>query len=471
LAEAQETRVKNFLDAQGGYGKHVPVVRRAVGNARSEVGVGRDYGILGKRASEWTDSEIDAVMRYYRDCDAKAEARARSGSPENMEYFGRELEREFRDTIARARELAAERAATEKARQAAAEDQAREAEAQRSRAEEQKRAAEAELRRRSEAMGREASERARRDREMAAELTRQAEAEEQRLAEARREASAAEAERRAAEERLARIRSEREAEERRARDARTTPSVGATSSSPQGSATTNDTEERRAREARAAPAGTPPATSHTPPPHTPPPNTPPPRAGEFFADVRGMHVAQPLEESFLTLLHAGAHSVIKKREHGTVVIDDQAKWEVRVLDEASCAVRVTDLEWTPTTEVRSDFRGSTITVENALAHRDYFLDRVIASNIRKISEVLEAVKGRLTRERPDAIWLLAGNYGDELWCSYRPGGKKTCWDKIEFRRGTGIDAPDESERIQRVDRAMVRVFGDLCKGAPRKTPF
>ncbi|KAA2236427.1 hypothetical protein [Salinarimonas soli] len=176
--------------------------------------------------------------------------------------------------------------------------------------------------------------------------------------------------------------------------------------------------------------------------------------------------AQPLEDALLTLIRFGAESVIVKREPGLIVTGDSPHVEVRVLDQENCVVRVTDLDWKPTREQKMLWGGPATVVENTdSTHRDYFLGRVIASEIKKVSSVLERVAGRVTRERKDAKWLLVGNHGDETQCIYFPASEKHCTNQIEF------DRADEQDRAARSDKALVRIFGDLCRGTTRKTPF
>ena len=170
--------------------------------------------------------------------------------------------------------------------------------------------------------------------------------------------------------------------------------------------------------------------------------------------------AQSLEETVLTLEREGAVSSIRQEGPGVIVADDFI--EVRVLDPAACAVRITQRDHTPDKSM----------AEFMATHKEVYLGRVIPGDIKKAPQVLGTRNGVVVEKMDDAQWRLPGSPGDEVRCQFWPKMHKTCWDHIEYSRlSMARNLPDWNERTTRIDRALVHLYADLCKGAQKRVPF
>lgn len=187
--------------------------------------------------------------------------------------------------------------------------------------------------------------------------------------------------------------------------------------------------------------------------------------------VAGPAAAQSLEETALTLERSGAVSTIVRTGPGVVVADGFL--EARVVDEPGCTVRITRLDRKPYTEMSSDFGGPVTRSENLDAlYREIHFGRVIPGDIKRVPDVLSTRKGVVVEQTVDGKWRLPGSPGDEVWCNVWPKMAPTCSDALEVHRILPPGAvTDGAERAARIDRAMTHLYGDLCKGAPKKVPF
>ncbi len=161
------------------------------------------------------------------------------------------------------------------------------------------------------------------------------------------------------------------------------------------------------------------------------------------------------------------------RRPGVVVASD-INLEVRVIDPAACSVRITQRDREPLT-VSGSWDKSEPAVdmsEFTATHKEVYLGRVIPGDIKKVPEILGTRNGVVVEKIDDARWRLSGSPGDEVWCQFWPKQPKTCWDHVEYSRLSVVrDLPDWTERAARVDRALVHLFADLCKGAAKRVPF
>ncbi|MET7242939.1 hypothetical protein ABZT49_06180 [Methylobacterium sp. EM32] len=192
-----------------------------------------------------------------------------------------------------------------------------------------------------------------------------------------------------------------------------------------------------------------------------------------FVAGTGTAEAQSLEEAVLTLHRSGAQSKVRQDAPGVVVADD-INLEVRVVDPAACTVRVTNRS-RPTMRTISgewDDKPAAPSPNLDALYMEYHLGWVIPDGVKKVSEVLGTRNGVVVDQIPDARWRLPGSPGDEVKCQVWPGGRRTCSDSVEFSRISIVRGlPDQEERTNRVDRALVRIYADLCKGAARRVPF
>jgi hypothetical protein len=186
----------------------------------------------------------------------------------------------------------------------------------------------------------------------------------------------------------------------------------------------------------------------------------------------GPAAAQSLEETALTLERSGAVSTIVRAGPGVVVADGFL--EARVVDEPSCTVRITRLDRKPYTEMSSGWGdGPTTRSENLDAlYKEVHYGRVIPVDMKRVPDVRGTRNGVVVEQTVDGKWRLPGSPGDQVWCQVWPKREPTCWDALEVSRilppGAVSDSP---ERTARIDRAMTHLYGDLCKGAPKKVPF
>ena len=186
----------------------------------------------------------------------------------------------------------------------------------------------------------------------------------------------------------------------------------------------------------------------------------------------GSATAQSLEETVLTLERAGAVSSIRQETPGVIVADNLI--EVRVVDPATCTVRITQRHSEPTTVGGSwDKNAPAIDVGEFMAtHKEVYLGRVIPADIKKVPQVLGTKNGIVVEKLDDANWRLPGSPGDKVWCNFWRNGTKYCKDNLEYSRLSLVrDLPDWNERAARVDRALVHLYADLCKGAQKRVPF
>lgn len=187
----------------------------------------------------------------------------------------------------------------------------------------------------------------------------------------------------------------------------------------------------------------------------------------------GTAEAQSLEDAVLTLHRSGAQSKVRQEAPGVVVAED-INLEVRVVDPTACTVRITDRS-RPAMSTISGYWDDKLAAPspnlNAL-FVEYHLNRVIPNDVKKVAEVLGARNGVVVDQIPDARWRLPGSPGDEVRCQVWPGERRTCSDSIEFSRISIVRGlPDQEARTARVDRALVRIYADLCKGAVKRVPF
>lgn len=138
----------------------------------------------------------------------------------------------------------------------------------------------------------------------------------------------------------------------------------------------------------------------------------------------------------------------RHNEHRTI-------FEYQTIDNADCIVS----EFSPS--------GDGLT-------RTFFLNRVIISEIKKDSASTRTTDIPIFK-KPDYRWVLPGNHGDELVCvtskRFSDGSRPTCrTGEIEFERWSLSNSADPDQPA-RVDRALVHLYANLCKGTHRKTPF
>lgn len=183
--------------------------------------------------------------------------------------------------------------------------------------------------------------------------------------------------------------------------------------------------------------------------------------------------SQSLEETVLTLQRSGAQSTVRREAPNIVVVDD-LNWEIRVVDPAACTVRITDRNRPAESQIRTGWGAGPVKPSPNLdsVYKELYLGRVIPADIKKVPQILGTRGGVVVEQITDANWRLPGSPGDEVWCQFWPDGSKTCWDHIETTRILmGRSAPDQSERTTRVDRALVHLYADLCKGSAKRVPF
>jgi hypothetical protein len=183
--------------------------------------------------------------------------------------------------------------------------------------------------------------------------------------------------------------------------------------------------------------------------------------------------AQSLEESVLSLERAGHQSRVRQDGPGIVVADDM-NLEVRVVDPAACVVRITNRNRPATRAIPGgwDDKPAEPAPNLDALYQEYHFGRVVTDAIKKVPEVLGTRNGVVVDQLVDAKWRLPGSPGDEVRCQIWPGGRRSCMDYIEFSRLSIVrDLPDQEGRTARVDRALVHVYADLCKGAARRVPF
>lgn len=183
--------------------------------------------------------------------------------------------------------------------------------------------------------------------------------------------------------------------------------------------------------------------------------------------------AQSLEESVLTLERSGAASKIRREGPGLIVAED-INLEVRVVDAVACTVRLTDRSRPEFTTITGEWDSAPAKPSPNLGatHREIYFGRVIPADIKKIPQVLGTRNGVVVEKLDDAQWRLPGSPGDEIWCSFSPDKTKTCWDEKEYSRISIVRGlPDQRERTGRVDRALVSIYADFCKGAQKRVPF
>ncbi|WP_156647825.1 hypothetical protein [Methylobacterium sp. Leaf87] len=148
--------------------------------------------------------------------------------------------------------------------------------------------------------------------------------------------------------------------------------------------------------------------------------------------------------------------------------------EARVVDAAECSVRITDRNRPASKTIRGEWddKPATPSPNTDGLYRELYLGRVVAQDIKKVPQVLGTRNGVVVEQIVDGKWRLAGSPGDDLWCIFWPDGRKSCSDNIEFERMSVVrNLPDQEERTKRVDRALVHLYGDLCKGAQKRVPF
>ncbi|MCJ2074478.1 hypothetical protein MKK68_02225 [Methylobacterium sp. E-016] len=187
----------------------------------------------------------------------------------------------------------------------------------------------------------------------------------------------------------------------------------------------------------------------------------------------GGATAQSLEETVLPLQRSGAQSMVR-REGPDVVVVDGLNWEVRVTDPAACTVRITDRSRPAESRIRSDWGTGPVKPSPNLEalYKEIYLGRVIPGDINKVPQVISTRNGVVVEQIVDANWRLAGSPGDEVWCQFWPDGSKSCSDSLTVERiSIARGLPDQDERTTRVDRALVHLYGDLCKGAAKRVPF
>ncbi|MHC1999586.1 hypothetical protein ACYQR9_04000 [Methylobacterium sp. CM6241] len=183
--------------------------------------------------------------------------------------------------------------------------------------------------------------------------------------------------------------------------------------------------------------------------------------------------AQSLEETALTLHRSGAASTVKREAPGVVVVAD-LNWEVRVTNEASCTVRITDRNRPAFKSISGEWdnKPATPSPNTDGLYQELYLGRVVAENIKKVPQVLGTRNGIVVDQMTDAKWRLPGSPGDEIWCIFWPDGRKSCSDNVEFERLSIVRGlPDQDERTARVDRALVHLYANLCKGSQKQIPF
>lgn len=183
--------------------------------------------------------------------------------------------------------------------------------------------------------------------------------------------------------------------------------------------------------------------------------------------------AQSLEETILPLQRSGAQSTVR-REGPNVIRVEGLNWEVRVTDLAACTVRITDRSRPAESQIRSDWGTGPVTPSPNLdaLYKELYLGRVIPSDTKKVPQVVSTRNGVVVEQIVDANWRLAGSPGDEVWCQFWPDGRKTCSDYLLAERISIVRSlPDQDERTARVDRALVHLYADLCKGAVKRVPF
>ncbi|WP_452181344.1 hypothetical protein [Heyndrickxia sporothermodurans] len=183
--------------------------------------------------------------------------------------------------------------------------------------------------------------------------------------------------------------------------------------------------------------------------------------------------AQSLEETVLTLQFGGRTSAIRQEGPG-VIVAQANNMEVRVFDADKCIVRLTDRDRPAFSEIQMNWSGPPTRSENMNAlYKEMYLGRVIPSDIKKVAGYQSmSADGLETRPLPDATWRLPGSPGDEVWCNIFPGKTKYCQDHIDIERISPIrNLPGQADATARTDRALVHLYADLCKGAPKRVPF
>lgn len=183
--------------------------------------------------------------------------------------------------------------------------------------------------------------------------------------------------------------------------------------------------------------------------------------------------AQSLEESVLTLERSGAASKVRREGPGLIVAED-INLEVRVVDAVACTVRITDRSRPELKTITGEWDSTPAKPSPNLdaTHHEIYFGRVIAADIKKVPEVLGTRSGVVVEKLDDARWRLSGSPGDEVWCQFWPDKRKTCWDERKYSRISIVRGlPDQEERTGRVDRALVSIYADFCKGAQKRVPF
>jgi hypothetical protein len=201
---ADDEWLRRFVTANGGCQNFIQFSLSNLQNIQTEVATTNfNTPLFGKPILEWTDDDIETVLRVFRDCLAKRAApqieacMRRQFSRSTCEsFYGTKdngmFEHYLRDTVTMARARYAKQEAQSKAKK---EQEKIEAENRRVQAQEEARRKKEEL-----------LEQARRDKERAEEVRRDAEREEPGIAEATKEAEEARRARQEAEKRLAEIR-------------------------------------------------------------------------------------------------------------------------------------------------------------------------------------------------------------------------------------------------------------------------
>ena len=182
--------------------------------------------------------------------------------------------------------------------------------------------------------------------------------------------------------------------------------------------------------------------------------------------------AQSLEETALTLQFGGRTAAIRQEGAGVIVVE-ASNMEIRVIDAEKCVVRLTDRNRPAFTDMHMDWSGPPIRMENtnALYEESYF-GRVVPQDVKKAPDIRGTRNGVVVEQIVDGKWRLPGSPGDEVRCYFWPNKTKSCQDHIDIERiSPAENSLSKADDTARVDRALVHLYADLCKGAQKRVPF
>ena len=163
--------------------------------------------------------------------------------------------------------------------------------------------------------------------------------------------------------------------------------------------------------------------------------------------------AQSLEETLATL--QGVNPSTLHRVDPSTVENGAGGIRFRTVDAAKCIASST-MPPSQGSNVLGDVLGN---IKIGKIVRTYYFNEAIASKTHKDYG-----------ENPDDAWIIQGNYGSNVHCDSEDDKNETCSDSAEFLRGPST-LPDYEKQASIIDRAIVHLFADLCKGASQRTPF